>query len=451
MTSGIAIVGMACRYPDAKSPAELWENVLAGRRAFRRIPPERLSADYFSPARDAPDRTYCFHAALIENYEFDRARFNISGNTYRSTDLAHWLALDVAAQAIADSGLQDDLPRESTAVYVGNTLTGEFSRANTLRLRWPYVRRIMAGALAAEGWLPNKVQGFLDRLEESYKQPFPPVSEDTLAGGLSNTIAGRISNYFDFKGGGYTVDGACASSLLAVTTACSALAAGDIDMAVAGGVDLSIDPFELIGFAKSQALADGEMRVFDARSAGFLPGEGCGFMLLMRHADARARHLGVYAAIRGWGVSSDGSGGISRPEPEGQLLAIKRAYARAGCLPSTTAYVEGHGTGTAVGDSAELLALSRARRDADPGALPAALGSIKANIGHTKAAAGIAGLMKAAMAVHTPNPAAHYSLRRSARRTHRPRARVARVARRRIMARRVALARLRQRHGIRRH
>jgi enediyne polyketide synthase len=402
MTHAVAIVGMACRYPDARSPAELWENALAGRRAFRRIPPERLCAeDYYSPDRDAPDRTYCMQAALIENYEFDRARFNISGSTYRATDLAHWLALDIADQALTDAGLAADFPRESTAVYVGNTLTGEFSRANTLRLRWPYTRRVMAAALAAEGWERDKLDRFLDTVEQSYKQPFPPVGEDTLAGGLSNTIAGRISNYFDLQGGAYTVDGACASSLLAVTTACSALAAGDIQVALAGGVDLSIDPFELIGFAKSRALAAGEMRVFDARSDGFWPGEGCGFAVLMRHADALAQRRRIYAVIRGWGVSSDGSGGISRPEPEGQLLAIRRAYCRAGFAPSTAAYVEGHGTGTTVGDATELQALSRARREADPTAPPAALGSIKANIGHTKAAAGIAGLIKAAMAVHT--------------------------------------------------
>src|ERR1039458_3966439 len=405
MTPAIAIVGMACRSPDARSPAELWENALAGRRAFRRIPPERLCAeDYYSPDRDAPDRTYCLQAALIENYEFDRARFNISGSTYRATDLVHWLALDIADRALADAGLaglDDALPRESTAVYVGNTLTGEFSRANTLRLRWPYTRRVMAAALTAEGWERDKLDRFLDGVEQSYKQPFPPVGEDTLAGGLSNTIAGRISNYFDLKGGGYTVDGACASSLLAVTTACSALAAGDVQVALAGGVDLSIDPFELVGFAKRRALAGSEMRVFDARSDGFWPGEGCGFVVLMRHVDAQARHLRTYAVIRGWGVSSDGSGGISRPEPEGQLLAIRRAYCRAGLAPSTAAYVEGHGTGTSVGDTTELQALSRARREADPTAPPAALGSIKANIGHTKAAAGVAGLIKEAMAVHS--------------------------------------------------
>src|SRR5262249_45898579 len=157
-----------------------------------------------------------------------------------------------------------------TGVYVGNSLTGEFSRANLLRLRWPYVRRVLATALKKN--LP-RLNGDLSRLlaeiESLYKAPFPSTGEESLAGGLSNTIAGRICNYFDFKGGGYTVDAACASSLLAVTTACSALESGDIDIAIAGGVDLSLDPFELAGFSKLGALAPEKMRVFDARSEGF--------------------------------------------------------------------------------------------------------------------------------------------------------------------------------------
>ena len=128
------------------------------------------------------------------------------------------------------------------------------------------------------------------------------MGEETLAGGLANTIAGRICNYFDFQGGGFTVDGACASSLLAITQACGALAAGDLDVALAGGVDLSLDPFELVGFAKTRALTQEEMRVYDARSTGFWPGEGCGFAVLMRAADAHARGLRIKALIRGLGA-----------------------------------------------------------------------------------------------------------------------------------------------------
>jgi enediyne polyketide synthase len=409
MQQAVAIVGMACQYADARSPSELWENVLAGRRAFRRIPRERLDLDdYYSADRRSPDRTYSTEGAFIEGFEFDRARFRVPGSTYRAADQTHWLALAVADAALADAGFRDGeaLPRESTGVFIGNTLTGEFSRANVLRLRWPYVRRVLGRILDEDSCPAERRRELLARAERLYKQPFPPVGEETLAGGLANTIAGRVCNHFDLKGGGYTLDGACASSLLAVINACASLAAGDIDVALAGGVDLSIDPFELIGFAKTGALAEDLMRVYDARPAGFWPGEGCGLLVLMRHEEAQARRLRIHAVIRGWGISSDGGGGITRPEVEGQLLALRRAYARAGYGIETVTYFEGHGTGTAVGDATELRALTRARREAaaakgGAAITPAALGSVKANIGHTKAAAGVAGLIKAAMAVRT--------------------------------------------------
>jgi enediyne polyketide synthase len=402
---------MACRYPDANSPAELWENVLAQRRAFRRIPPERLRLeDYFSTDRHAPDSLYSAEAAVIEGYEFDRVRFRVAGSTFRSADLAHWLSLDVASQALDDAGFIDGegLPRETTGVFVGNTLTGEFSRAGVMRLRWPYVRRVVEAALVKENWTPARRTALLQTIESSYKEPFPPISEESLAGGLSNTIAGRICNYFDLKGGGYTLDGACASSLLAVINACAALLDGELDVALAGGIDLSLDPFELVGFAKAGALASERMRIYDLHSEGFWPGEGCGFVLLMRHTDAVAQRRRIYAVIRGWGVSSDGSGGITRPEEEGQLLALERAYRRAQFGVETVTYFEGHGTGTSVGDATELRALSRARReglsragsDVERHVAPAAIGSVKANIGHTKAAAGITGLIKASMALN---------------------------------------------------
>src|ERR1044071_5911314 len=367
MGPAIAILGMACRYPDARSPGELWENALAQRRAFRRIPAERLNLnDYLSSNRQSPDQTYSTEGAFIEGYEFDRVRFRVPGGTYRAADPAHWLTLDVAAAALEDAGFPegDGLPREATGVFVGNTLTGEFSRANTMRLRWPYVRRVGRKALEEDGYPLERQRELLAHMETLYKKPFPPVSAETLAGGLSNTIAGRVCNHFDLNGGGYTVDGACASSLLAVINACSSLVVRDLEVAIAGGVDLSTDPFELVGFAKTGALAADMMRVYDTRAAGFWPGEGCGLVVLMRHEDALASGHKVYAVIRGWGVSSDGSGGITRPEVEGQLIALRRAYARAGYEAGTVGYFEGHGTGTAVGDATELQALARARCEA---------------------------------------------------------------------------------------
>ncbi|HEY5030372.1 MAG TPA: type I polyketide synthase, partial [Candidatus Angelobacter sp.] len=394
---------MACRYADVRSPAQLWENVLAQRQSFRRIPRVRLNLADYSPEGKTDDHITATMAATLEDYEFDRSQFHVSQNAFAATDLTHWLALDVASQALVDAKLLHATAdqRERTGVYVGNSLTGEFSRANLMRLRWPYVRRVLASAFQEnKKCRVEDMEELVARIEVIYKAPFPATNEESLAGGLSNTIAGRICNNFDFKGGGYTVDGACASSLLAITTACSALQSGDVDIAIAGGVDLSLDPFELAGFSVLGALARDKMRVFDAQSSGFWPGEGCGMVVLMRHEDALAHHHSPYAVVRGWGISSDGHGGITRPEVAGQMLALRRAYEKSGYGIDSVAYFEGHGTGTSIGDLTELQALSRTVRENGARSRPAAIGSIKANIGHTKAAAGVAGLIKATMAIH---------------------------------------------------
>ncbi|MFG3503962.1 SDR family NAD(P)-dependent oxidoreductase [Streptomyces sp. NPDC047821] len=397
----VAIVGMACRYPDADRPERLWETVLEQRRTFRRLPEERLDTDdYYDPDPTAADTTYSLYAAVLEGWTFDRSAFRVPGPVYRAGDPAHWLALETAARALDDAGFPGGagLVRDRVAVVLGNSLTGDATRAGTLRLRWPYVRRVLAAALDAAGVTGDVRDDVVRRTAAGYLAPFPPTTEESLAGALSNTIAGRICNHFDFHGGGWTVDGACASSLLAVVELCRALADHSVDFGLAGGVDLSLDPFELVGFAKTGALATDRMRVYDERSAGFWPGEGCGVLALMRAADARAAGLRVYAEIRGWGVSSDGSGGITRPDRDGQLLALRRAYELAGTDPCEVLFHEGHGTGTRVGDEVELSALTALREGART---RAALGTVKANIGHTKAAAGAAGLIKAAMSLHT--------------------------------------------------
>ena len=151
----IAVVGVACRYPDADSVEQLWQNVLAGRRAFRRLPDERMNLDdYYSPDPAAPDRFYTRKAAVLEGFEFDRVAYRVAGSTFRSTDMTHWLALETVARALQDAGFPngDGLPRQATGVVLGNTLTGEFSRANVMRLRWPYVRRTVGAELREQGW-----------------------------------------------------------------------------------------------------------------------------------------------------------------------------------------------------------------------------------------------------------------------------------------------------------
>ncbi|MBO3462727.1 SDR family NAD(P)-dependent oxidoreductase [Aetokthonos hydrillicola Thurmond2011] len=399
----IAVVGIGCWYPGAQEPRQLWENVLARRREFRRIPDVRLPLEeYYDPDPEAPDKTYGQRAALIDGFIFDWAKKRIPHQTYICTDIAQWLALEVAESALQDAGYtRETVQRNATGVILGNTLTGEWTRSHTMRLRWPFIRRTLLASANAKG-LPTSIQQELvATMEEFYKSVFPPTTEDTLAGGLSNTIAGRICNYFDFHGGGYTVDGACSSSLLAVCTAANYLANGDLDMVLAGGVDISLDTFELIGFAKTGALTKSDMNVYDKRASGFLPGEGCGFVVMKRLKDARAAGDTVYAVLRGWGISSDGKGGITAPSRNGQATAIRRAYMRAGYSPQTLDFVEGHGTGTPVGDKTEIEGLAAAIQSY--GTAPdrsCGITSFKSIVGHTKAAAGVGAFIKAVIAAN---------------------------------------------------
>jgi len=224
VTEAIAIVGMACEYPDARSPEQLWENVIAQRQAFRPLPPERLRLEDY-PAADERLGLGSFRgqAAVLEGYTFDRQRFRISGSAYRTVDVSHWLALDCADRALRDAGFADGagLPSESTGVLMGNTLTGDYSRAASLQLRWPYVLASVTQGLDACGLPRDEHPKLLPAIRSAFLAHLPDLNADTLAGWLSNTIAGRICNYFNLKGGGYVVDGACASSLLAISTACT--------------------------------------------------------------------------------------------------------------------------------------------------------------------------------------------------------------------------------------
>ena len=393
--TSLAVVGLACRFPDADDAPELLDAVLTGRRAFRRIPPIRLDlAEYYQPDPATSDATYSTRAALIEGWRFDCASFGIGQAAYGDADPALWLALETTARALAAAGLAGGtgLNRDRTGVIIGNTLGGDTSRANALRVRWPYVRRVLADALTPE--VPARQAGaVLRRAERRYLAPFPPIGPDTLAGSSPHAIASAICGYFGFRGGSQAVDSALSSSLQAVAWACTALASGELDAAVAGGVDISLDPLELIGLAKAGQLATGDVRIYDEQPTGYLPAEGCGVVVLMRTADARAAGLPVYAEIVGWGTSATGTAEEER-HASSALLAMQRAYEKAALEPSDIHLLEGNGTATADADDIELAALGVLRK----GALePAVLGAVKANIGHAKAAAGAAGLIKAVL------------------------------------------------------
>lgn len=393
----VAVLSMACRFPDAATPEALWQNVLDGRRSFRSIPAQRLPLDdYVANSVGSTLSITPILAGLLTDWKFDRTRFRVPQTAYAAADLAHWLALDVAAGALERIGGAERLAKERTAVVLGNTLTGEFSRTAQIPLRLPYLLEKVAGALAQQDVPGSEIETITDTFRRDILRDFSEPNEETLAGGLANTIAGRIANQFDLQGGAWTVDGACASSLLAVCDACTRLGDGSADVVIAGGVDLSLDPFELVGFSRNGALAADQMRVFDRRAQGFWPGEGCGIVVLANSRAVKALGAEPLAYIAGFGVSTDGAGGLTRPTQTGQVAALRKAYRRAAIDPASLGYVEAHGTGTAIGDPTEIRALAEL---AGATSRPIPVGSIKANIGHTKAAAGIAGLIKAVSAV----------------------------------------------------
>ena len=399
----IAIVGMSAQYPGAKTPLELWENVLSKRVQFRRIPDERLPlSEYYDSDENAKDKTYGNRVAVIDGYEFDWIGKRIPKKTYDATDTVQWLALDITLKMLEDAGIEpSSLPKETTAVILGNTLVGDTSRSKYFRLRWPFVQKTLRTTAECAGMASDDIVKLEESMERVFKSVFPDVNEDTIAGGLANTIAGRVCNYLDLKGGGYIVDGACASSLIAISTAAEQLLLGDLDFAIAGGVDMSLDTFELIGFAKAGALSKTEMRVYDKRGDGFIPGEGCGIIGLKRLSDAKRDGNKIYAVLEGWGVSTDGKSGIATPTVEGQSFALKRAFAKAKLEPSELDFIEGHGTGTKVGDYIELTAMADAlnsnktMKDSSCGVT-----SFKTIVGHTKAASGIGGLIKTVIALN---------------------------------------------------
>jgi acyl transferase domain-containing protein/NADP-dependent 3-hydroxy acid dehydrogenase YdfG/acyl carrier protein len=412
VADGIAVVGMACWYPGARNPRQLWENVLARRREFRLFPDERMPlADYWAEDATGTDFTYQTKVAVIDGFVFDWAGYRIPRQAFQITEVAQWLALDVARQAIEDAGFnRTTLPKDNTGVLIGNTNGGEYSRTFPMRFRWPFIRRVLK-ATADSHRLPEAARQALSRtMEQVYLSVFPPATEDYAAGNISATIAGRIANYFDMHGGHFVIDAACASSLISVANGCQMLVDGDLDLAVAGGVDISLDPHEMVGFSKVGALAKQDIMPFDRRSTGFLPSEGCGFVVLKRLEDARKSGDRIYAVIRGWGMSSDGKGGIMQPTSRAQAMAIGRAYARAGYSPRDLEFVECHGTATVAGDRTELEGLSRAMGDSeDAPARTVGVTAIKSIIGHAKAAAGIASFIKTVSAVnrHVAPPTAN--------------------------------------------
>jgi acyl transferase domain-containing protein/NAD(P)H-dependent flavin oxidoreductase YrpB (nitropropane dioxygenase family)/NAD(P)-dependent dehydrogenase (short-subunit alcohol dehydrogenase family)/acyl carrier protein len=371
----VAIVGMAGVFPGAEDLPSYWANVLAGVDAVTDVPPDRWDPAVY--------RTPAAYGGFLPDIPFDALSYGIPPAALASIEPVQLLALEVAARALRDAGYaQRAFDREHTSVIFGTEAGAELASAYGFRSRYP----------AYHGTLPPELE-----------EQLPTLTEDSFPGVLANVIAGRIANRLDLGGANYTVDAACASALAAIDLACKELQAGTSAMVLAGGADVHNSIHDYLMFASVQALsATGRCRPFDASADGIALGEGVACVVLKRLADAERDGDRIYAVIKGIGSASDGrSLGLTAPRPEGQHRALDRAYRMAGISPAEVGLVEAHGTGTVVGDRTELAVLTELFTTAGAPRGSCTLGSVKSQIGHTKCAAGIAGLIKAACAVYT--------------------------------------------------
>ncbi|MER6199204.1 SDR family NAD(P)-dependent oxidoreductase [Streptomyces sp. NPDC001586] len=397
----IAIVGMACAYPGAPDLAAYWAMVLAGTDAVTEVPAERWDPELYydaDPAR-AGERTPSRWGGFLGPVPFDALAHGIPPASLAGIEPVQLLALEISARALGDAGYGREraFDRSRTSVVFGAEAGTELAGAYGLRALYP---------------------AYLGELPSALDEQLPRLTEDSFPGILANVIAGRVANRLDLGGANCTVDAACASSLAALDLACRQLRDGDSDMVLCGGADVHNGINDYLMFASVRALSPGgRCRPFDAAADGIALGEGVGALVLKRLADAERDGDRVYAVIKAVGSASDGrSLGLTAPRPEGQRRALERAYARAGIAPAEVGLIEAHGTGTVVGDSTELAVLGDLFTASGAPAGSCALGSVKSQLGHTKCAAGLAGLIKAARAVHsgvrpptlhidTPNPA----------------------------------------------
>ena len=390
----IAIVGMGAIMPGATDVASFWRCLIEGEDLITDVPENRwLVDDHYDPDPSVPDRTYSRRGAFLPDVEFDPPAYGITPRAMFATDTTQMLALLVAEATLGDIGDLSGLDRDRVSVILGAShipLGGHMAH----RCEYPVWR----SALRRLGWAESQVTAACDAILDHYQ----PWQESTFPGLLVNVVAGRIANRFDLGGTNCTVDAACASSLAALSMGIDQLSLGRADLVLTGGVDAGNEPVIYMCFSKTPALSlAGDCRPFSDNADGTMLGEGMAMFALARLADAEAAGMRVHAVIRGLGSSSDGRGGaIYAPVAAGQVRAIRQAYDGAGYGPETVQLVEAHGTGTVVGDAAEFAALrevfdATGRQDRQW----CALGSVKSQIGHTKSAAGAAGLLKAVLAL----------------------------------------------------
>jgi acyl transferase domain-containing protein/acyl-CoA synthetase (AMP-forming)/AMP-acid ligase II/acyl carrier protein len=362
----VAIIGIGCRFPGADGPAAFWRLLADGVDATSEIPSDRWDADvFYDPDPSAPGTAVSRRGGFLNGVDqFDSQFFGISPRESAQMDPQQRLLLETSWEAMEDGGqVPEHLAGSRTGVFVGIS-TNDY------------------------GHLPFDQP----RLVDAY----------TGTGNASSIAANRLSYVFDFHGPSMAVDTACSSSLVAVDMACRSLRDGECTMALAGGVNIILSPALMINFTKAGVMApDGRCKTFDAGADGYVRGEGAGVVVLKPLNKALADNDPVYSVIRGTATNSDGrTNGLAAPNGRSQESVLAEAYRRAGLPPGTAGYVEAHGTGTALGDAIEAKALGSVLADGRPPESHCLIGSVKTNIGHLEAAAGIAGLIKAALALH---------------------------------------------------
>jgi len=412
MKEKIAIVGIGCVFPDAPDFTEYWRNIVEGKDSVHDISGEFWDASaFYDSDPKAPDKTYSVMGAPVAPIEFDSMEFGLSPNVMQSTSTEQLFALIAARQAMIDAGLYGKnakpFNREKTGVIISSP-TGKNAFELSHRSEAPKIRMILVN-----NGIPEDVA---DRVVEKYKKTLGDWTEDNNPGYIPNVVAGRIANRFDLGGTSCSVDAACASSLASIKFAIDELQNGNCDVMLAGGASLDSSVTAFISFCKTPAISKkGKITPFDADADGMILGDGVGIVVMKRLSDAKRDGDKIYAVIRGVGTSGDGRAkSIYAPSKEGQIRALRRAYENAGVEAETIGLIEAHGTGTAAGDACEVSAISEVFHK-ENNSRDTIIGSVKSQIGHLRMSAGVAGLIKTALALHektlpasinmtTPNP-----------------------------------------------
>ncbi|MFY0525475.1 beta-ketoacyl synthase N-terminal-like domain-containing protein [Archangium gephyra] len=392
----IAVVGLGCVLPNALRVSDFWASVSTGRVSLSKVPSRAWDHSlYFHPDRTMPDRAHAELGGFINDFVFDWRKYKVTPADAQQVNPFQWLILEAGTQALSEVKV---LPRDTTGIILGATSLG-WQRDSGMHIRLEDMLDAVRATDEFHALPATRQQEVLEVTAQRVRSRLKECSDDNVVGSSASVAAGRINMQFDLKGLHYSVDAGYSSSLAALDLAVRGLRDGEFDLAVAGGASEMLTPLEFIAFSKLGGLSHkGHVRPFSDECDGTLLGEGVTLFALKRLEDAERDGETIYAVLRGVGGSSDGRGkSLVAPRREGQAMAMRRAVEDAGVEPDSIQYVECHATGTPVGDVSEVQALASVYAGA-PGSI--ALGSVKANIGHLRAGAGGAGLLKAVLSLH---------------------------------------------------